>query len=126
MNNNFDLVDDVAQKAGGTAKASCGDANIPGKARFWSSSTATDSRSGGRTCAGSIQAVSIDARRVPFQERPARSQREESRSRWGDRTSNPGGTVRRSQVGSTPILLRHLPEGYRDERTGGGTDVPIG
>ena len=25
---------------------------------------------------------------------------EESRSRWGDRTSNPGGAVRRSQVGS--------------------------
>ena len=34
---------------------------------------------------------------------------EESRSRWGDRTSNPGGAVRRSQVGSTPILHRHLP-----------------
>ncbi len=35
---------------------------------------------------------------------------EESRSRWGDRTSNPGGAVGRSQVGSTPILLRHLAE----------------
>ena len=38
-----------------------------------------------------------------------RSKTEESRSRWGDRTSNPGGAVRRSQVGSTPILLRHPP-----------------
>jgi hypothetical protein len=41
---------------------------------------------------------------------------EESRSRWGDRTSNPGGAVRRSQVGSTPILLRHLHASCDDER----------
>lgn len=38
---------------------------------------------------------------------PYKSDPEESRSRWGDRTSNPGGAVGRSQVGSTPILLRH-------------------
>ena len=42
-------------------------------------------------------------------------QTEESRSRWGDRTSNPGGAVRRSQVGSTPILLRHPLARYRDD-----------
>jgi hypothetical protein len=41
---------------------------------------------------------------------------EESRSRWGDRTSNPGGAARRSQVGSTPILLRHLHASCDDER----------
>src|SRR5271165_1432672 len=46
---------------------------------------------------------------------------EESRSRWGDRTSNPGGAVRRSQVGSTPILLRHFPR-HRARRRGLGRE----
>ncbi len=35
--------------------------------------------------------------------------KEENRPRWGVRTSNPGGAVSQSLVGSTPTLLRHLP-----------------
>ena len=34
---------------------------------------------------------------------------EEKRPRWGVRTSNPGGAVSRSLVGSTPTLFRHAP-----------------
>jgi hypothetical protein len=36
---------------------------------------------------------------------------EEKRPRWGVRTSNPGGAVKRSLVGSTPILFRQFIEG---------------
>ena len=57
------------------------------------------------TCAASIRRASS----CFAPQGGARQQTEESRSRWGDRTSNPGGAVRRSQVGSTPILLRHPP-----------------
>lgn len=35
--------------------------------------------------------------------------KEETRLRWGGRTSNPVGAARRFQVGSTPILFRHRP-----------------
>lgn len=35
------------------------------------------------------------------------------RSRWGVRTSNPGGAVSRSYVGSTPSLFRQLAKGAR-------------
>jgi hypothetical protein len=46
--------------------------------------------------------VSAKARR-----RPIRRHEEEDRPRWDVRTSNPGRAVRRSLVGSTPILLRY-------------------
>ena len=38
---------------------------------------------------------------------------EEKRPRWGGRTSNPVGAVRRSRVGSTPTLFRHFDRGIR-------------
>ena len=51
------------------------------------------------------------ARPVSARRRPRRQRRlEENRPRWGVRTSNPGGAVSRSLVGSTPTLFRHLPE----------------
>ena len=74
------------------------------RSRSSSFSIGTGSRSAARTCAASIRRASSSSR-----PRRRRQQTEESRSRWGDRTSNPGGAVRRSQVGSTPILLRHPP-----------------
>src|SRR6478752_7526607 len=56
---------------------------------------------------GPIPIARISSRRV----RPAETRvaMEEKRPRWGVRTSNPGGAVSRSWVGSTPILLRQFP-----------------
>jgi hypothetical protein len=84
------------------------------------SSIGTVLRSVVRTCAGSIRHASSSSR-----PRRRKQLAEESRSRWGDRTSNPGGAVRRSQVGSTPILLRHPFPRCRNEPCHSGADRRI-
>ncbi|OJU30041.1 MAG: selenocysteine-specific translation elongation factor [Rhizobiales bacterium 68-8] len=43
---------------------------------------------------------------------------EENRPRWGVRTSNPGGAVSQSRVGSTPTLFRHPTTGPARGRDG--------
>lgn len=47
--------------------------------------------------------------------------KEETRLRWGGRTSNPVGAARRLQVGSTPILFRHRTR--PEDITPAGADV---
>ena len=73
------------------------------RSRSSSSLTATASPCDAGTCAGSTRGGSISSAATT----PRRRLREENRPRWGVRTSNPGGAVRRSLVGSTPTLFRH-------------------
>ena len=80
------------------------------------SSIATASRCAAAICAASIRrASSLFGPRAKAKRHVPSAKTEESRSRWGDRTSNPGGAVRRSQVGSTPILLRQPLKRSADE-----------
>ena len=74
------------------------------RSRSSSSSTATASPCDAATCAASTPGGST------FSRATARS-REEKRPRWGVRTSNPGGAVRRSLVGSNSHSLPPLEPG---------------